>query len=88
MSCTPVKTPHGTAIVCDRKRKRPPRCACGKPATMLCDWKLGMVDNVSQTCSAPVCAACALEVTKDKHLCPAHQGAYALWLDARKNDDR
>lgn len=41
MPCASVTLPDGRrAIVCGT-RAASQRCACGQPATLLCDWKLG-----------------------------------------------
>lgn len=79
MPCDRVRLPGGgTAIVCSsRKRKR---CECGRPATLLCDWKIGD----GKTCDAPICTICAEHVGPDKHLCRKHSEAYAFWR-SRKN---
>ena len=79
MVCTPIKLEGGmTAIVCcGRGRKR--RCACERPATLLCDWKVGK----GKTCDRPICTGCAKEVAHDKHLCREHQVAYRDWIAAR-----
>ena len=66
---------HG-AIVCSRGPRRKRCCACTQPGSLLCDWKVGAF----HTCDAPICPAHALEVSKDKHLCPKHQEAYKKWL--------
>jgi len=39
MACETVTLPGGSrAIVCGSRRLE--RCACGSPATQLCDWKV------------------------------------------------
>lgn len=74
MPCTHVKLPGGgTAIVCTTRRARP-RCGCGKPAPLLCDWKVG-----SGTCDAPICAACSTKPATGKDLCPSHAEAWEAW---------
>ncbi len=79
MTCHHVKLPGGaTAIVCGPK-PRAKRCKCGKPATLLCDWKIGD----GKTCDDPICPNCALAVAEDKHLCAWHQVNYQKWLDAK-----
>ena len=75
MACALVKLPDRlTAIVC-RSRRPQRRCACKRPATLLCDWKVGH----GKTCDRPICTSCAQEVAADKHLCPEHQAAYRQW---------
>lgn len=73
MTCERVILPDGTAaIVCSGRRRK--RCACGRPATRLCDWKLR---SRSGTCDTPLCAACTASPAPDKDLCPAHAAAWA-----------
>lgn len=79
MPCHTIKVDGTVAIICT-SRGRQKRCACGRPARYLCDWKLGG----GKTCDRPICAVHAEEVAKDKHLCVDHQAAYARWLDARR----
>lgn len=66
MVCRVVQTQHGTAIVCGPK-PRQKRCACGKPSTLLCDWKVN-----KGTCDTPLCEACTHKPAPGKDLCPAH----------------
>ena len=78
MVCDLVTTPDGpTAIVCSRRRRQ--RCACGRPATLLCDWKRGG----GGTCDKPLCTRCTTSPAADKDLCPAHAEALREW-DARR----
>lgn len=80
MPCDHVKLGDTTAIVCSRGR-RPKRCtACHLQGTYLCDWKLG----AGGLCNKPICPEHALEVAKDKHLCPTHQEAFAKWQAERE----
>lgn len=68
MPCHHVSTPTGSAIVCTSGRT--PRCACGAPAPLLCDWKVdGGKDG---RCSKPICEACTHKPAPGKDLCPAH----------------
>jgi hypothetical protein len=78
MTCDRVTLPGGgTAIVCSSRKR--PRCACGRSATLLCDWKVP--DKKSGTCDAPMCARCAMQPVPgaDKQLCPAHVEAFKKW---------
>lgn len=51
MTCERVTLPDGgAAIVCSSRRRR--RCACGAPATLLCDWKVP--GRRTGTCDAPL----------------------------------
>lgn len=45
-------------------------CERGKPADLLCDWKVKT--KRSGTCDAPICARCPHVPAKDKDLCPDH----------------
>lgn len=69
----------GNAIVCGTSRRQ--RCACGYPATQLCDWKVA--GKRSGTCDASICAQCAVSPATDKDLCPAHAKSFAAWRAAR-----
>lgn len=51
-------------------------CACGAPATLLCDEVTG--EGREGTCDAAVCAGCAIEVRPDEHRCPKHRPAPRL----------
>lgn len=68
MPCTHVKLPGGGgAIVCTGRGRRPRCFGCGKPADLLCDWKVP-----DGTCDRPLCKACTYEPAPDKDLCPQH----------------
>lgn len=70
MPCTHVTLPGGQrAIVCG-PRRRPKLCACGQPATLLCDWKVPA--KKSGTCDRPICEACTHSPAPDKDLCTDH----------------
>lgn len=82
MTCDRVQLPGGgVAIVCSRGRRPRPKCACGKPSSLLCDWKVK-----GGTCDAPICVSCAEHVGNDKDLCPTHREAYAAWRAAKGVD--
>jgi hypothetical protein len=69
MPCTVTTLPNGArAIVCTSGRRK--RCACGRPATKECDWKVP--GKKSGTCDRPICAACTHVPAPDKDLCPQH----------------
>ena len=68
----------GSAIVCSSRKRE--RCDCGRPATLLCDWKVQT--RKSGTCDAPLCARCAHKPAPGKDLCPAHRTAFEQWRAA------
>lgn len=81
MACERVSLPGGIqAIVCGTRSRRQ-RCACGKPATLLCDWKVPT--RRSGTCDAPICASCATSPAPEKDICPAHARALRAWQAQR-----
>lgn len=74
MVCQTVSMPDGgKAIVCSSGR----RCACGRRAPLLCDWKVPT--RKSGTCDKPICSRCSTTAAPDKDLCPTHALAYADW---------
>lgn len=86
MACERVPMPGGGyAIVCGTRSRRQ-RCACGKPATLLCDWKVP--ECRSGTCDAPICASCALSPAPEKDLCPTHAAAFREWSAQRQTNRR
>lgn len=85
MVCTPTRLPGGgVAIVCSTTRRR--RCACGKPATLQCDWKVKT--RRSGTCDRYVCEDCATRPAPDKDLCREHGEAFKAWQGARIGQPR
>lgn len=77
MTCEHVALPGGgTTIVCSRIRRR--RCKCGRPADLLCDWR--MPKKRSGTCDAAICSMCTTSPASGKDLCLKH----AVEFDARK----
>ena len=86
MGCERVPLPNvGFAIVCgtraSRGQRAQDRCACGRRATRLCDWKVP--ERKSGTCDAPICASCSTSPAPDKDLCPTHAAAFREWQAAR-----
>lgn len=74
MACKGVTMPNGgSAIICGLPR--PKRCACGRPAGLLCDWKVPA--KRSGTCDAPICDRCTSSPAPDKDLCPKHAAEWA-----------
>lgn len=69
MVCTRVTLPDGMAAIVCGPRLRRKRCGCGsgKPAALLCDWKVA-----GGTCDAPICEVCTHSPAPDKDLCPTH----------------
>lgn len=91
MTCAPVTLPGGQrAIVCTSGRRK--RCKCGRPGTLLCDWKVP--GKRSGTCDAPICSSCTTSPAEGKDLCPEHARAFEDWkaahpgLAERMDDDR
>lgn len=81
MTCETFRLPSGqTAIVCSRNRRRP-KCRCGMPATLECDWKVST--RRSGTCDKPICQTCAVSPAPEKDLCPDHAIEYRRWKEAR-----
>ena len=78
MACEHIKLPDGTvAIICGARSSKK-YCSCGRPADLLCYWKVK--ERKSGTCDRGVCRQHALQVGPDKHLCQEHRKAYADWL--------
>ena len=65
------------AIICGARTKPKYCVSCGRPANLLCDWKVKA--KRSGTCDAPICDKHALRVAPDKDLCPEHQKAWEEW---------
>lgn len=81
MPCDLLPLPGGgRAIVCTTGRRTLPRCACGRVAPLLCDWKL----EDGQTCDAALCARCSTTPAPDKDLCPRHADAFENWKAGRR----
>lgn len=71
MTCTTIELGGGiTMIGCSRGERRK-SCSCGEIATRLCDYEL-KGDKKGKTCSAPICARCAVRTDGDRDLCPTH----------------
>ena len=67
MHCRRVPLANGTAaIVCGTAA----RCACGRRADRLCDWKVPA--RQSGTCDRPLCRHCTYAPAPDKDLCRDH----------------
>lgn len=69
----------GNAIVCGTRRRQ--RCACGRRATLLCDWKVA--GKRSGTCDEPICHLCSTSPAPEKDLCSAHASEFQAWKAAR-----
>lgn len=73
--CSVVKMPGGgVAIVCSRGHKAK-RCACGRAANRLCDWKVKA--KRSGTCDVPLCELCTHSPASEKDLCPKHAAEWS-----------
>lgn len=82
MTCHPIKNESGRTIgFCCTTRGPRKRCACGKVATLQCDWKVK--ERKSGTCDAYICAACTTSPAPDKDLCPTHAEAWRSWTGSR-----
>lgn len=85
MTCHLVQMPAGgSAIVCTTSRRR--RCRCGRPAGLLCDWKVS--SRKRGTCDAPICDRCAVSPAPDKDLCQDHAREFERWKASRLRDGR
>lgn len=81
MTCTVVTLPTGErAIVCTTTRRR--RCACGRQAPLLCDWKVPA--RTSGTCDRPICRTCSTSPAEGKDLCPDHARSWEDWKAERR----
>lgn len=77
MPCRSVQLENGVrAIVCTGRQPKKRCVECGKPADLLCDWKIK--DPRRSTCDAPLCARCTSKPAPDKDLCPMHA---RMWAD-------
>lgn len=75
MVCERITIDGVTALVCGRSRRNAKcKCGSGKPADLLCDWKVKPTE--SGTCDAKICRACAKSPAPEKDLCPTH---WKLW---------
>jgi hypothetical protein len=80
MTCEHVSLPGGgSAIVCSSRRRQ--RCKCGRPATLLCDWKVP--SKKSGTCDAPICDQCTTSPAAGKDVCPKHAPELKAWVSRR-----
>lgn len=67
MTCAPFNIGTMRGIVCGRPHKRKSLCACGRLATLLCDFPVG-----DETCDKPLCQVCAVKVGQNRDYCPKH----------------
>lgn len=72
MPCRTINLGNGaTAIVCTRGERRHRCKECGHAASRQCDYPLrGKASG--RTCSAYLCARCAVVVGPDRDYCPPH----------------
>lgn len=82
MGCERIALPGGGAAIVCGTRTRTRRCACGRPATLLCDWKVP--GRRSGTCDKPICDDCTTSPARGKDLCPAHAAALREWMASRR----
>ncbi len=79
MPCDLVSMPNGgSAIVCTSRRQQ--RCACGRVATLVCDWR---TPTRTGTCDTPICGRCTTSPARGKDLCPDHARAFEAWKARR-----
>lgn len=88
MNCRHI-THSGKSMIACGDFHETPVCeigSCGGVGDLLCDWILskGTPHAPGRTCDRRICGAHALEVGKNKHLCPDHQTAYAQWTAQRE----
>lgn len=77
MPCQTVRLPGGQAAIACGPRGKAKRCACGRRADLLCDWKVPA--RKSGTCDRPICDRCSTSPAPDKDLCPEHAEAFKAW---------
>lgn len=85
MTCDSIDIGGTRTIVCSRRRRY--ACVeCRMPSIFQCDWKTGKktAKGKPERCDDHLCGRHALEVAKDKHLCPRHQRAYQARQEQRK----
>jgi len=75
--CDEIKLSDGSSLLICGLRAFRKFCACGRQATLLCDWKVAA--HKSGTCDRPICSHHAKQVAPGKHLCPLHQKQYDDW---------
>jgi hypothetical protein len=74
MPCEVITLPDGTRCLVKLSRRPPKKCACGRPATKLCDFEVepGHGHLAAKTCDKPLYTKCAVHVEKDTDYCPDH----------------
>lgn len=81
MACQTVRLPDGGAAIVCGPRQRAQRCSCGRPAGLLCDWRIPA--RKSGTCDRPICDRCTTSPAPEKDLCPEHARAFEAWKKGR-----
>lgn len=70
MICHDMDLGNGVrAIVCTRGSRK--KCACGGPASKLCDFPLSG-EKAGKTCDTAMCDRCAVNVGPDRDYCQPH----------------
>jgi hypothetical protein len=75
--CEKIKLATGDSLLVCGLRTFRKFCACGRHATLLCDWKVST--HKTGTCDRPICAHHGKQVSPGKHLCPLHQKHFDDW---------
>jgi len=77
MPCHPIHLDGGAqGFACTGRQKRKRCVSCGRPADLLCDWKVK--ERRSGTCDDPICATCTSKPAEGKDLCPKHAAEWAV----------
>ena len=76
MHCEVIALKDGTAAFVCGGRHTHKRCACGQPATKLCDFPTAR----GKTCDRPLCDRCAVGIDRDVDYCPDHPRTVARQL--------
>jgi hypothetical protein len=75
MTCSYVKNPTFSAIICTRGQKYPrcKFCHGERIATQLCDFEVGKtLGGEAITCDERICVFCLRRIDGGKEICPKH----------------